>query len=128
MKRLVLFFFIFSAVLFSFGANAQTAAPADYFAGKWSVVAEGTPNGDAKMIVSLERKGGQLSGVILDAATNTEISKIDKIEETEKSITVYFVGGGYEVFLLLEKKDDDHVAGSLMNMFDAKGERVKEAK
>jgi hypothetical protein len=28
----------------------------------------------------------------------------------------------------MNKKDDDHVSGSLMGMFDADGERIKEAK
>jgi hypothetical protein len=28
----------------------------------------------------------------------------------------------------MDKKDDDHVTGSMMGMFDAEGERAKEAK
>jgi hypothetical protein len=32
------------------------------------------------------------------------------------------------VNLAMTKKDDDHITGSLMGMFDAEGERVKVAK
>ena len=119
----------FTALLLTFlsifTSRAQDAPKTDYFVGKWTVVAEGTPNGDTKFLVALERKDGKLGGSILDPASGKETSKIDKVEEKEKSVTVYFVGGGYDVYLMLEKKDDDHVTGSLMDMFDAKGERVK---
>ena len=35
---------------------------------------------------------------------------------------------GYDLSLTLAKKDEDHVTGSLMAMFQAEGERVKEVK
>lgn len=42
---LVLFFFIATC-----SVNAQTAGK-DYFVGKWSVIAVGTPGGSSKMVV-----------------------------------------------------------------------------
>ena len=107
--------------------NAQTQNGRDYFMGKWNVVIAGTPNGDAKMIVSLEKKDTTVTGVVLDTA-NTEIAKITKIELKDTSVTVYFNAQGYDVYLVLEKKDDDHTAGRLLDMFDAKGERIREIK
>ena len=127
MKKQNVFFAGVFLMLFSFfNAVAQDASKSDYFVGKWKVVAEGTPNGDSKFLVNLQRKDGKLTGSIDDQETGKLVSKIDKIEEKEKSVTVYFVGGGYDVYLNLEKKDEDHLTGSLMDMFDAKGERVKE--
>jgi hypothetical protein len=76
------------------------------------------------MIVSLQRKDSTLTGVILDS-TDQEIAKITKVEEKEKSVTLYFTAQGYDVYLLMEKKDDDHVTGNLMDMFEAKGDRIK---
>ena len=129
MKNWNVFFAGLFLMLFSFlNAGAQTPPNGDYFAGKWNVIAEGTPNGDSRFLVNLQRKDGKLVGTIDDPQTGKTTSKIDKVEEKEKSVTVYFVGGGYDVYLLLEKKDDDHVIGSLMDMFDATGERVKENK
>ncbi|QIH35964.1 hypothetical protein [Sphingobacterium sp. DR205] len=127
MKKLNAFIAGIFLLLVSLNVNAQDTTKTDYFAGKWSVVAEGTPNGDAQFLVNLQRKDGKLVGTIDDPATGKETSKIDKVEEKEKSVTVYFVGGGFDVYLFLEKKDEDNVTGSLMDMFEAVGKRVKDS-
>jgi hypothetical protein len=111
----------------SFRVNAQSKAGADYFKGKWSVLLKGTPNGDAKMIFVLENRNDSIVGVVQDT-TGAEISKITGAELSDTAVTVYFNAQGYDVNLLLTKKDDDHATGSLMNMFDAEGERIKEEK
>ena len=113
--------------LSSFSANAQAKNDGDYFLGKWNVLVAGTPQGDSKLVVKLDRKDGKLSGVVLDT-TDKEIAPITKIEEKEKSTTVYFTAQGYDVYLVMEKKDDDHITGNLMGMFDAKGDRIKDTK
>ena len=106
--------------------NAQTST-ADYFAGKWNVQLKGLPSGDSKIFVVLEKKDATVVGVIQDS-TGTEIAKIDNIELKDSTITVFFKAQGYDVNLVMNKKDDDHVWGSLMAMFDAEGVRVKEEK
>jgi len=106
--------------------NAQTST-ADYFAGKWNVLVKGLPNGDTKMFFVLEKKDTSMTGTVQDS-TGTEIAKIDKVELKESTATVYFSAQGYDVNLAMTKKDDDHVTGSLMGMFDAEGERVKTLK
>jgi len=88
---------------------------------------KGTPNGDAKMIFVLENKNDSIVGVVQDT-TGAEISKISNAELNDTSVTVYFNAQGYDVNVVMNKKDDDHVSGSLMGMFDADGERIKEAK
>jgi hypothetical protein len=114
------------SLLFIVGAKAQTGG-SDYFAGKWSVLIKGLPNGDAKMFFVLEKKDTTMTGVVQDS-TGTEISKIDKVELNANTATVYFSAQGYDVNLAMTKKDDDHITGSLMGMFDAEGERLKVAK
>ena len=106
--------------------KAQTSTT-EYFSGKWSVVLKGTPNGDAKMIFVLEKKVDSLTGVVLDT-TGNQISKIDKAELKDTTVTLYFNAQGYDVSLVLNRKDEDHVTGSLLNMFDAEGERIKAKK
>jgi hypothetical protein len=113
-------------LLFSTGAKAQTVT-ADYFSGKWNVLLKGLPDGDTKMFIVLEKKDTTMTGVVQDS-TGTQISKIDKVELKENTATVYFTAQGYDVNLSMTKKDDDHITGSLMGMFDAEGERVKVAK
>ena len=109
----------------SVGVNAQSKVGADYFKGKWSVLLKGTPNGDAKMIFVLENRNDSIAGVVQDS-TGTEIAKITSAELKDTEVTLYFNTQGYDVNLLMTKKDDDHTTGSLMSMFDAEGERVKQ--
>jgi hypothetical protein len=114
-------------LLIAFTSNAQTKTGADFFAGKWTVLVKGTPQGDAKMIYILEKKDDKLTGVIQDT-TGAEVSKIDRTEVKDSEITIYFNTQGFDVNVTLAKKDDDHVTGSLLGMFDAEGERIKDAK
>jgi len=114
-------------LLFSLNVNAQEKKGAEYFAGSWSVLVKGLPNGDAKMNFALENKDGKITGVVQDS-TGKEIAKIENAEVKDDEVTVYFNTNGYDVNLNLKKKDDDHATGSLMGMFDAEADRVKKTK
>lgn len=127
MKQVSLFFTGLFFLLLSFAAHAQSSTGADYFTGKWNVLVKGTPNGDARMFIVLDKKDSTLTGAVQDS-TGKEMSKIDKVELNGDKATVYFNTQGYDVNLEMNKKDDDHVTGSMMGMFDADGERVKAAK
>lgn len=136
MKKLNLIFTVAVALLISFAAVAQTPAPAtttatttvtDYYPGKWNILIMGTPNGDSKMTFVLERKDGKLTGAVQDS-TGKELTKITSVEEKDKTITAAFTIQSYDVTLTLDPVDDDHVKGSLMGMFDAKGVRIKDSK
>lgn len=127
MKKLHFLFAGLFFLLISVNANAQSKAGAAYFTGKWSVLIKGTPGGDARMIFVLENKNDSIVGTIQDT-TGAEISKIAKVELTDTSANVYFNAQGYDVNVLMNKKDDDHVVGNLMQMFDVVGDRIKELK
>jgi hypothetical protein len=126
MKKVSLFF---AAVFFLASVNlcAQSKTGTDYFTGKWSVLVKGTPNGDSRMFVVLDKKDSTLAGIVQDS-TGKEMSKIDKIDVAGDKATVYFNTQGYDVNLEMNKKDEDHVTGSVMGMFDADGDRVKPVK
>jgi len=124
MKRATVFFAGLFFLLLSVNVKAQTTG-ADYFTGKWSVLIKGTPNGDARMYVMLEKQDTTLSGTIQDS-TGQLNAKIDKVEVSGDKATIYFNAQGYDVNLEIDKKDDDHITGSMMGMFDAEGERVKQ--
>ena len=111
-------------LLLSVGVNAQSKTGADYFEGKWSVLLKNLPQGDTKMIIVLQKKDTTVTGVVQDS-TGKEITKIDKVELADSSATVYFNTQGYDVNLVMTKKDEDHITGSLMGMFEAEGERMK---
>ena len=125
MKKLSMIFTIVAGLLMALNVSAQTKT--DYYPGKWNVLIMGTPNGDAKMTFVFERKDGKLTGAVQDS-TGKEITKVTSIEEKDKTITAAFTVQSYDVTLTLDLVDDDHVKGSMMGMFDAKGVRVKESK
>jgi hypothetical protein len=114
-------------IILSTGALAQAQPVPDYFAGKWNMLVKGLPNGDTKMIVILDKKDTTLVGVIQDSV-GTEISKFSKVDIRENGVTVYFTAQGYDVYMSMIKKDEDHITGSMMDMFDAEGIKVKPVK
>jgi len=114
------FLFLLSAV----SANAQSKAGADFFAGKWKVLVTGTPYGDLKRIYVLEKNDKTLTGIVQDS-TGKEITKCSKVEIKDNEVTLYYQAMGNDVSITLIKKDDDHVTGSVLGQFDAKGERIK---
>ncbi|MEJ0101013.1 MAG: hypothetical protein WDO19_00010 [Bacteroidota bacterium] len=125
MRKISLFLPAIFFLLLSANSHAQTKDSTNYFTGKWNVLLKGLPSGDTKMFVHLEKKDTTYTGTILDS-TKTEIAKISKIEKKGYTVTLYFIAQGYDVTLYMEKKDDDHTTGNMLNMFDALGERVKE--
>ena len=124
-KKLNAIFAGFCFILLAASAHAQSNNSSDYFAGKWSVLIKGTPNGDARMFVTLSKQDTELAGNIQDS-TGQLNTKIDKVELNGDKIVLYFNAQGYDVNLQMDKKDDDHVVGSMMGMFDAEGERVNQ--
>ena len=102
--------------------NAQT----NYFIGKWDVLVKGLPQGDTHMKFNIADSAGHMKGALLDTTTAHKDIPLTKIEQDGDKITLYFSVQGYDVNLLLAKKDDEHATGSLMGMFDANAVRLKE--
>ena len=127
MKKLSLFFAGIFFLLLSVTTNAQTKTGADFFEGKWSVLVKGLPDGDRKMNFVLDKKDAALTGALQDT-TGKEITKLTSVELKDKTATLFFTTNGYDVNLEITKKDEDHVTGMLMGMFEAEGERVKVTK
>ena len=103
MKKLTTVFAGIFLLLITINSNAQSKTGAAYFTGKWSVVIKGTPNGDAKMFILLNKSDTTLSGTVHDS-TGAEMSKIDKVELAGDKATVYFNTQGYDVNLEMDKK------------------------
>jgi hypothetical protein len=120
------FVFIFCMLALAFNSQSQTAAPAEYFAGKWEILVVGTPQGDSKLVAELVRTDGKLSGNIVNPAEPTaDKIQITSVEENGEKISMAFSTQGYDVTIDLAKVDDDNMKGNLMNMFDATAKRVK---
>lgn len=113
---------VFALMIISVAAKAQSNT--DFFVGKWDILVKGTPQGDVNMKVNFEKKDGKLVGTMVNPDTQKE-EPFTKLDTTQKGIIVYFSAQGYDVDMSLEKQDDDHVIGSVMNMLEVTGVRVK---
>jgi len=125
MKKINVVFVGAFFLILSMGANAQTKNSADYFVGKWNILTKSTPSGDRKNIVSFEMKEGKLVGAMQDT-TGVELYPFTSIDIQENSVTVIFPSQGMDVPLNMKRKDDDHITGDVMGMFEVEGVRVKE--
>jgi hypothetical protein len=127
MKKLSMIIVGMLLFLLSTGLQAQTKTGFEYFKGKWNVVANG-PNGDVKMIIEFVKTDNKIMATISDTA-GKELYKVTNTEIKDKQATVTFIGSqGSEVPFEINQKDDDHITGTIMNMVDASGERIKEVK
>lgn len=124
MKKITFIMATVFALVCGVSGYAQTAP--DYFVGKWNATVFGTPNGDAKMVLNLNRVDGKLTGTIVASQEEGTALPISELEEKPDTITLFFTASGYQVSLTLAKKDDDHLTGNMLGMFTADGERVKE--
>jgi hypothetical protein len=124
MKKLVTLLTVLFCTCLFLSSNAQVKTGDDYFLDTWKVLVKATPQGDVTMVFAIEKKESGFTGVVQDT-TGKEISKIDLIEVKDNTITINFKASGYDLSLVMNKKDDDHITGSLINMFNAEGERVK---
>ena len=119
MKRVSLFLVMMLSLIVS-SVNAQQSG--NYFVGKWELLIQGTPDGDTKITMIIDRKEGKLEATLL---MSVEI-KITDIKETEKSIKLAGTtpDGNNYIDISIEKVDDDNVKGSVADMFDLKGKRI----
>ena len=121
MKKLSILFFFFTALLFSSASMAQNS---DYFAGDWEVQIKDTPMGTISVVLTLERVDGKLAGKFVDKASGVE-TKMNQITEQAAGLTLSFTAEGYgDLYLTLQRTDDENVTGSLMDSFAVEGKRV----
>ena len=113
-------------MLAAISVNAQDNKT-DFFVGKWACITTGTPGGDGKSFVVLQRNAeGKLTGYTKSEKESDPKTDFTRVDEKEKSVTVYFKARGYDVYIYLEKVDDNHLTGSTMDMFDTNATRVIE--
>ena len=101
---------------------SQTSS--NFFEGKWTVVIKGTPEGDATMPMRFETKEGKLKGYFTAKGEQNE-TEMTSAEAKGDELSLAFTISGYDVNLVITKKDDDHGIGKLMDMFDVEATRVK---
>jgi hypothetical protein len=102
--------------------NAQTKNSGEnYFTGKWNLMVYGLPDGDTKMIISIEKKDDKITGNLADPAKTDPPLELTNIEVADSTFKGTFSAQGMDISLLLKIKDDKNITGNLMDMFEIKG-------
>ena len=121
MKKFSALLFFFIALFFSSATMAQSS---DYFVGDWEVQIKDTPMGTISVVLTLQRVDGKLAGKFVDKASGVE-TKMNQITEQGTGLTLSFTAEGYgDLYLTLQRADDENVTGSLMDSFAVEGKRV----
>lgn len=118
------FLIIAGIILFASQITFAQENNADFFLGKWNCTVIGTPNGDAKFVLKVEKNEAALAAFIISEDGKSQ--KVDRVETKTNAITVYWFAEGYDVYMTLTKKEDGKVEGTLMDMFTTKVEKVVE--
>jgi hypothetical protein len=124
MKRLSIIFAmsIMAIVLNTGSINAQTTKTGEkYFIGKWNVMVYGVPDGDTKMIISIEKKDDKLTGTMADPSKTDPPLELANIEVADSTFKATFNAQGMDIALMLKIKDDKNITGNMMDMFEIKG-------
>lgn len=106
-------------------ANQDLTPMEKYFVGKWKLNVYGLPQGDAIMLLVIEKKDGKLSGSLAGEHGESP-NKLTKVEIKDKTLNVRFMGGGWDVPMYLDQKDDKSITGSMNDMFDVNGTKIVE--
>lgn len=117
---------VFTIVLFFAAvslANAQ-AVTHDYFLGNWEVLVKDTPQGDVKLPMIFSFADGKLSGKVINPETKEE-GAMTSVEMKGEELFATFSAGGYDLTMLIAKKDNDQFTGKLMDMLEVIGTRIK---
>lgn len=123
-KLLTLTFGLLIALSATLTLSGFTTLSPEYYEGKWEVTVFDTPQGTATIPMRFETKDGKTKGYFMEDASGSE-KEMTSVSITGDNLVAYFNITGYDVYLSLVKKEDDISRGSLMDMFNAEGKRVK---
>lgn len=132
MKKMMILAILLVATL---AVNAQTAqnnksdsdlTPIEqFFIGKWKLLVEGLPQGDATMLLVIDKIDGKYEGTI-GGENGENPNKLTKVNIDKNTLNVNFVGGGYDIPVYLDKEKDGSISGSMNDMFDITGTKIVE--
>ena len=125
MKKLFLISVSLVSLLFIATTMNAQVTPAEFYVGKWDVLAKGLPQGDTHLYFTITQTDGKLGGLLRDSTNHIDIPFTKTEVDGKGGLNVGFTAQGYDVTVWMEKKDEDNIAGSMMSMFECTGVRMK---
>lgn len=111
-------------VLMAAMSMAKAQVNQNFFVGNWEVLVKGTPQGDVKLPMSFELKDDKLVGKVTNPETK-EVATMTSVELKGEELFAAFSAGGYDLTMVISKKDEERFAGKLMDMIEVEGTRLK---
>jgi cytochrome c len=115
---------ILFALIFGLATAGFAQTSSNFFEGKWNVLVKGTPEGDAVIPMRFETKDGKMKGYFTAKGEQNE-TEMTLAEAKGEELNLAFTISGYDITLVITKKDEDHGTGKLMDMFEVEATRVK---
>jgi len=124
MKKVSIIISVFLLGLFAstISLNAQAVSPGEKnFIGKWNLMVYGLPDGDTKMVMSIEKKEDKLAGNLSSQASTEPPVELTNIVAADSTLNATFSAQGMDITLFFKLKDAKNISGSMMDMFDITG-------
>lgn len=93
-----------------------------YFLGKWNVILKGTPEGDVPLTMIFQQKDGKWTGTYINQKTK-EKSDLKSVAVNADSIHIALKFASYDITMSLNRVDDMHIIGKMMDMINCEGTR-----
>lgn len=111
-------------VLMAAMSMAKAQVNQNFFVGNWEVLVKGTPQGDVKLPMSFELQEDKLVGKVTNPETK-EVATMTSVELKGEELFAAFSAGGYDLTMVISKKDEERFVGKLMDMLEVEGLRLK---
>ncbi len=123
-------FFTFSlllsgTVLFCSGTSAQNKYTPSFYRGDWDFEVKDIPDTEVSGTLNFSPEGNSLSSYFINGK-NGDTVHVEKVNLADTSITLFFNAMGRNIVLTLSPKDNQHIAGTVMDAYTLWAERRKE--
>lgn len=103
--------------MFTTSLSAQSDNPyEDYFIGKWNLVVKGLADYDINLVLDVKKIEGTIKGEVEIPGYGEPPSELIGIVMADSTFAGTTTGLGFDMPLIVTRKDDKNVTGSMMGM------------
>lgn len=113
-KKLIFHFILFALLQVTCNAQTSTEPSADnFFLGKLYLIVKGMPQGDARMIMNLEKEEEILSGTVTSPIDPSQLFTLEEITVSDRELSAKFNAFNSRLPITIVKEDDENVTGQM---------------
>ena len=113
-KKLIIPFILFALLPFVCHGQTSTETSAEnFFQGKLYLIIKGMPQGDARMIMSIEKEDRAVSGTVTSPLDPSQLFTLEEITITGNELSAKFDAFNSRLPITVVKEDDENVSGQM---------------